>query len=641
MTPDDPRDTVLENFPKKQKGSSYVIQSVLTPLGGIPANLYLRSSVGPAEKFVQAAGTPTRITLRPDEILTTDTFFGSFYHQYWLTHTVLEEFTIRVEHHGECIIRAVQDVGQGVELLAETTVSSDGSGPRRHVTEVPLYRNPLPGAAEERSSRIFVEVEAVEKCTVFSIDYVSDVPPPSMPELSVGLCTFNREDLLTKTLEQLVAFADEHKFLVGVHVVNQGEPFTSAAILPLVQHPRVHVVEQRNLGGAGGFTRSIVEAETAEHLATHHLLMDDDVFIDARFLLRALRFIAYARRDIAVGAGMFDSLHPRIMFEAGAFVDASNRLQPYCHNVNLANPGELWHFNQPVDTDYNAWWFCVLPLERCRKIGLPNPIFIRGDDFEYGQRLAADDVRTITLPGIAVWHEPFHAKPPGWQDYYDLRNRLIFGATHPGAVTQLSRAHILGSITTAVLTQKYSLARLRLRAVKDFLGGPAVLFSHDPAALHQEIMQVASEGGPTRLGQNEVRHTPQLAGKPMPGTMGPLIFRLSLAFLRAGFGPIRRKRPPLVMDRFANPRTVAGRDYILTNGAGTYNLHFRASRLRLWSLMWQALMLGISYGRRVGRVDRDWDARISHFQQPEFWATVFHPELMSTLTQITEPKDTP
>ncbi len=638
MKSDSPPAPVEEYTTEASARPTYVIQSVLTPLGGIPADLYLRSSTGPAERFVQAPGTATRIRLHPGEVVSTDTFFGSFYHQYWLAHTVLDEFTIRVEHHGQCIIRVVQDVGRGVELLAETTVSSDEKDPRRHVTEVPLYRNPLPGAVEERSSRIFVEVEAIDKCTVFAIDYTCDVPPPSMPALSVGLCTFNREALLTKTLEQLVAFADEHEFLVGVHVVNQGEPFTSAAIQPLLQHPRVHAVDQRNLGGAGGFTRSIVEAETAPHLATHHLLMDDDVFIDVRFLLRALRFIAYSRRDIAVGAGMFDSLHPRIMFEAGAFVDTTNSLQPYCHNVNLADSNELWHFNRPVDTDYNAWWFCILPLERCRKIGLPNPIFIRGDDFEYGQRLASDDVRTVTLPGIAVWHEPFHAKPPGWQDYYDLRNRLIFGATHPGTVTQLSRAHVLGTITTAVLTHQYALARLRLKAVKDFLGGPDAMFGHDPADLHQEIMNVASDRAPDRLGQNDVRRTPLREGKPMPETMGPLIGWQVLALLRAGLGPIRRKRPPLVMDVFANPRTVAGRDYVMTNGARTFHLRFRASKPQLWALMWQTLVLGIRYGRRV---DRDWHARISRFQQPEFWSSVFHQDLVSAGTQSIESKDMP
>ena len=641
MISEAPSTTVEEPSPDDPAQPVYVIQSILTPLGGIPADLYLRSPTGPAERFVQAPGTATRIRLKPGEIVSTDTFFGSFYHQYWLAHTVLDEFTIRVEHHGQCIIRVVQDVGRGVELLAETTVKSDGKGPRRHVTEVPLYRNPLPGAVDERSSRIFVEVEAVEKCSVFAIDYVSHVPPPLMPVLSVGLCTFNREALLTKTLEQLVTFADEHEFLVGVHIVNQGEPFTSAAIQPLLQHPRVHVVDQRNLGGAGGFTRTIVEADKAPHLATHHLLMDDDVFIDVRFLLRALRFIAYARRDIAIGAGMFDSLHPRIMFEAGAFVDPNNSLHPYCHNVNLADTNQLWHFNRPVDTDYNAWWFCVLPLQRCRKIGLPNPVFIRGDDVEYGQRLASDGVRTVTLPGIAVWHEPFHSKPPGWQDYYDLRNRLIFGATHPDAVTQLSLAHIVGTITTAALSHQYCLARLRLRAVKDFLGGPNQTFRHDPADLHQEIMQVTSNGAPTRLGQSDLRLAPVSHGKPMPQTMGPLIGIQILALLRASLGPIRRRRPPIVMDRFANPRNVAGRDYIMTNGARTFHLQFRASKFQLWRLMSQTIVLGIRYRRQVGRVNRDWNARISEFQQPEFWTTVFHPELVSRNTQKIEPKDTP
>ena len=49
-----------------------------------------------------------------------------------------------------------------------------------------------------------------------------------------------------------------------------------------------------------------------------------------------------------------------------------------------------------------------VPTERFRDdraIGLPAPVFIRGDDFEYGQRLARAGVPTVTLPGIAVWHD--------------------------------------------------------------------------------------------------------------------------------------------------------------------------------------------------------------------------------------------
>lgn len=604
----------------------HVVQSLLAPLGGLPGDLYLRSSLRPAEEFVQQSGSALRLDLHPGEILSTDTFFGSFYHQYWTTHTVLGDLTIRVDLRGAGVVRVVRDDGQGVEVLADVPPAADAaSASERRVVEVPLHRSPLPGA-ESGSSRVFVEVEAIDRCSVTAIDVVTDTSPPAAPALSVGLCTFNREEMLTGTLAQLIDFADDHESLVGVHVVNQGEPFTTQAIQPMLQHPKVHVVDQRNLGGAGGFTRSILEAETASHLATHHLLMDDDVFLDARFLRRAITFLSYARRDIAVGAGMLDSLHPRVMYEAGAFVNANNVIEPYCHNVDLSHPGTLWRFNKPVDTDYNAWWFCIVPLERCRKIGLPNPVFIRGDDFEYGQRLAADGVRTVTLPGIAVWHEPFHAKPPGWQDYYDLRNRLIFGATHPDAVVQLSRAHILGALTKAVLSQQYSVARLRLRAVRDFLGGPEQLFAHDPAVLHSQILAIASTDGPTRLVRRDLEHSHVRPGKLMPGTMAPVIATQLLALMRAAFGPRRRRKAPLVLDIHANPRNIAGRDYVMTNGARTFYLGFRASKRLTWALTWKSLVLGIGFGRRVERAGRAWQDGVGRFQQTDYWSELFEPD---------------
>ncbi|RAZ20198.1 glycosyltransferase family 2 protein, partial [Klebsiella oxytoca] len=66
-------------------------------------------------------------------------------------------------------------------------------------------------------------------------------------------------------------------------------------------------------------------------------------------------------------------------------------------------------------------------MELVRKDNLPLPIFIRGDDLEYGLR----NMKTLILMnGICVWHEPFENKYSSFLAYYVIRNRLIDNAYH-------------------------------------------------------------------------------------------------------------------------------------------------------------------------------------------------------------------
>lgn len=58
------------------------------------------------------------------------------------------------------------------------------------------------------------------------------------------------------------------------------------------------------------------------------------------------------------------------------------------------------------------------------RVGLPMPCLIRGDDMEYGVRLAQHDIPTVPVPGIAVWHEPFYLKLGSRLYYFKVRNRL-------------------------------------------------------------------------------------------------------------------------------------------------------------------------------------------------------------------------
>lgn len=609
-------------FPKDDgapaETSGHVIQSMLLPMGGLPASLYLRQMDDRGRELppLVEAGV---VHLLQDEILSTDTFFGAFYRAYWLHYAEIGILSLAVRVQGIVDIRVMEDTGAGVTCRHREVRRADRPT-TFHITPS------LSMAAGIPNSRLYFEVMALVPSMLYALDVLCSAAPVRLPTLSIGLCTFNQEAYFARTLAHLTALADRHPDVLRIHVVNQGAPFASPEIRALVAHPAVRLIQQRNLGGCGGFTRSLMEELAEVSPATHHLMMDDDIVLDERLIERALTFAAYTVRDCAIGAGMLDSLRPTVMHEAGAFLQDSNRIEPYCHNVDLADLGQHWRFNTPVMTDYNAWWFCMLPVERSRALGLPAPVFIRGDDFEYGQRLARAGVPTVTLPGIGVWHEPFYAKPPGWQDYYDLRNRLIFGATYGDKVRQLSVAHVTGLVTTAALTHDYTTARLRLMAISDFLKGPTSLFGEDPEATHARVMAVARAKPAEKLGAEWIAKPLAPAGPPRATQMRKLMVQQARALWRNLFsmGIADDPRAPLVLlDTDAQPLRVAGRTYVVTNGLRSFHLRFTPDRAALRQVMGDAIRLARRFRAESAAANDAWASAIATYRTPDWWQAHF------------------
>ncbi len=603
----------------------HLLQETLFPPLGFPSSLYLgiRNPKLPRMVLVSRYGPDeaAAVQLLQDDILTTDTYFGSFYCSYWNAYTGLTNVAATLQVKGAGEVRVFEDGGQGIVLLTRFEIVSDGTKPYLidftpgNLAESPFTNSSLP-------SRIFIEFEAMRDSTVLAISFVSPQPPVREVTLSIGLCTFNQEAYFARTADHIAALVATEPAVTRVFVVNQGAPFTSPEIREVLAGPKITTIEQRNLGGCGGFTRSLREALAAEPRASHHLMMDDDIVLDERLISRAIQFLRYATRDIALGGSMLESLRPTIMYEAGAFLRPNNTIEPYCHNVDMADTGQLYHFNTPAGTDYNAWWFCVLPLEPASRAGLPAPIFIRGDDFEYGQRLAALGVPTITLPGVAVWHEPFYAKPPGWQDYYDLRNRMIFAATYGNKVSQLSLTHLLGLLTGAVLTHQCQSAELRMRAVEDFLRGPKELFAADAEINHKAVMALAKAHAPERLNNAAWSSREATKGKPKPGGLKALAGSYFWAMLRTLLLP-RVGGTAVYVDADAHPINVAGRAYVLTNGLRTFHILFRPSRRRTFAMLVRAARLARRFRREQAAVGKVWAEGISAYRQDAYWGQVF------------------
>ena len=448
--------------------------------------------------------------LQTGDRLSADSYFNSFYEAFWTAHAPLADLALRLSFNGALTVAVYREYADGSRRqIVDQPIDAPAAAAGPSVL-VPIPSPPAAG----RSGRLYAEITARSDSVLHDAAFVTATAPIHAVRLAVGLCTYNREADIKETLRAITTAENLRDTVHRVFLVNQGDPFAHPDIAATIAaDERITVIRQRNLGGCGGFTRSMVEALAEGDAFTHILLMDDDIVIDARVIETSRAFLSYCVHPLVLGGAMLDRQQPTVVFESGARLSADNRVQAIARNLDLASDRALSQFARPSAIDYNAWWFCLLPLAEVAKVALPAPIFLRGDDIEFGHRLARNGVPTVTLPGIAVWHEPFYARPVAWQKYYELRNRLIFAACYRDKVHLDAVGSLLWLLTKDIFWRRDSLAfAMKALAVGDFLRGPEALFAERPDHRHARLAaMVRSHQARNGLGRRLVQMTKAFA----------------------------------------------------------------------------------------------------------------------------------
>lgn len=315
-----------------------------------------------------------------------------------------------------------------------------------------------------------------------------------MLPLTVIICTYRREKAVGKTLGLL--FGPEVQLTQSVDlrviVVDQARSLQRSDFPP---EWNVRIVHQDNFGGAGGFTRGIIEAMDEE--AGWMLLMDDDSQPDPASFPVLARYIERRAPEtrFALHGAMFCAEDPERIFESGA-----NIKEPKSCNFDIVQrlhdyePREPWpedpRMSEKMDIDYGAWWFFCVHSHTVAEAGLPLPLFIRGDDCEYGLRLKRKDIPTIPLPGLRIWHPIHSGRLDRWYVFFDWRNKFVCKALHgPTSRIGLSLT-FLRRVFYRLLAAEYDLAELMLAGLGEYLAGPGSL-KRKPEELVKEAHRLA------------------------------------------------------------------------------------------------------------------------------------------------------
>lgn len=431
------------------------------------------------------------VEIQKDGILFFDTYFNGFTIEKWAKYTNVKtvSLTVRIEGHVRLTLMRKEKKGNQIltDFLGEYICKAnygeikEFTFPFHSVSTNGIYCFSITGLSEQSGFYGgFYSGDIAEK----------DIQPV---KIAIDICTYRRERFIEKNLKLL-----NDRFLENPDSFLHGklEVFVSdnahTLDVPALSSENIHIVQNKNVGGAGGFTRGMIEINRVKqqrHI-THILVMDDDITIEPESLFRTCTFLSCRKaqyQDLFIGGAMLRLDTQCIQTEAGA-VWNGGELISLKHGLDLRELDACLYNELEEKTQFNAWWYCVFPSEVVTDQNLPMPIFIRGDDVEYGLRNMKN---LVLMNGICVWHEPFENKYSSFLYYYILRNRLIDNALHDMSLSKKAFRHLLQQqVYNEMRLYRYKNANLLMQGVEDFLRGVNWLMEQDGEALHKEIMQL-------------------------------------------------------------------------------------------------------------------------------------------------------
>jgi GT2 family glycosyltransferase len=418
-----------------------------------------------------------------------DTYMNALSIEKWKKYTSAQKFFLNLEIKGKIEV--------GILSLSLPDGKYERRTIRREVVETAERSSFTFSLGEESGERVMAAFslrslsdEAVLYGGRYSAEIAGDVE--NDVEMALDICTYKREQYIDNTIRQIQTeiWDNPGSRLNGhltVFLVDNAK-----TIIPETygRFKDVRLCPNKNLGGAGGFTRGMIEA-LAVGRYTQLLVLDDDARLFPGALERIYSFLRLLKPEFAdrlIGGAMFNE-QKRAWQLCGSSSRNKEKIVVGKAHLDMLRPDKVVFNEIEEPTQYNGWWLCCIPLDRIKANGLPLPIFIHGDDVEYGLR---NNRPTINLNGIAVWHEYLGARYTPVYDYYDLRNQLYICALHQPDMEYEDFKRLLdGVVHFNLLTYRYLSVELNIMAINDFMHGLKWLATVDAEAMHQKLCSLA------------------------------------------------------------------------------------------------------------------------------------------------------
>lgn len=405
------------------------------------------------------------------------TYFNSLSVQKLVRYTGAKSFSLRMEVKGaafDLIQTRAGALSNSSELIDGTRVSYSATEDWTSVS-VDLEFN---------SETVLVGFQIIAGGEIFvrNAAYYADIPHDLRDvELMLSTTTFKKESYIeaniAKVKKEILGSGEDISDHFNMLVVDNGRTLDADSL----SSGHVTIRPNDNVGGAGGFTRGMIEALESDSPVTHILLMDDDVSVSTESIKRTynlLRMVNDDYKDAFLSGAMLSNGEADQQWEdtgymtpEGTFCPAKPPLrltnfQDLVYNESFRVPGRIKNLHQR----YAAWWYCAMPLSVIRENGLPLPYFVRCDDAEYGVRCSPE---FMTLNGIGIWHDSFHNRyNAAVERYQTTRNTLVAQFTTGFSPNSDFMIELNRNINLELKKFGYNNAELLLDAFEDFMKGP-------------------------------------------------------------------------------------------------------------------------------------------------------------------------
>lgn len=576
--------------------SGLVQELILNPGKGLPDELFFRGQYRHEEGnlIVDESGE-----------LVLNTCFNSFSAMQWGEFTGVHEIAFLLNLRGSGCVQLWSAEASGEEKLIDEVpfaLEKDTEipiGPSRTLNSLGkmcwlrlLAEN---GAAVLSGGRIITETEPLRRLN-----------------LACCFCTYRREKELRQNVSELMEARHSPDSILNekldIYIADNGHTLSPEEFGDIGQ---VFVFQNPNYGGSAGFTRCMIEAGIRKKGKYSHLILMDDDAVICRFVLeRTAALLSFLKSDYEgylIGGALLSLEQPwlqaenggefrgRDTFRNGNRADLRDFRQVFCNQTR----------NRAVN--YNAWVFSCIPADFVAEDNLPLPLFLHGDDIEYGLRFQG---KILQMNGICVWHPGQRINRPVYMTYYEHRNYSIIEAVHQPYTTAGSYLKTEIKKVVRLLTEyRYAEAWCSIRGSRDFLRGIDWFLQQDPEELNRDVRTWK---------QNEKCHV-EIADaqfeKPMSGPKKKTLEKIVNLFLPAA---VKRRvyDSNVIWREIDNSRTA---EICVVNAATGDGLVFRRDRRAQRELLKELCRLSREILAEYDRSAESWRKRAPELSACSFW----------------------
>lgn len=404
------------------------------------------------------------------------TYFNCLQVKYWKKHTNVKSFGVELEFSGDATLEIISLSRTAKNIDREVLYQSFITSKERKKIEINI--------PDTERSLVYFSIAAHSDFKIYGGEYYGFIEEDDIRDIRIAIATttFKKEAFIKKNIkilkDKILCESSPIRENVFINVIDNGRTLSCEEI----EGYNVKLHSNANVGGAGGYTRGMIEAMRSEFNPTHVLLIDDDVLMVGESLFRTYYLLRTLKEEYVksfVSGAMFDFDIRETRYEDVGFVNRGNGAYgPIKEPMdmrwvdNLARNEDV-DCNETGENAYAGWWYCCIPVADIKENGLPLPLFIRGDDVEFSMR---NNYGFVTLNGICIWHVGFAGKFNAAMELYQVhRNSFIIQATSEICDGIDFLARIKEFFWKELTRLAYGNAEQLLDSVDDFLKGPEFL----------------------------------------------------------------------------------------------------------------------------------------------------------------------